>query len=575
MLTPDQAVDSFRSKFKIGQPITGWLYIGAGSGATFEIDDYSDVPYILALESDEALYAKLQRRFTKFKRWECGRSSLPSQPIIAADTDASTKLSIEEIFSVFLPAKTASKDATALAVRQARFDWLTISSVYSISELSGLMDALSQFNVIELRVRNFTCPEIHAATSNEAVELLQRYGFILRGTVESRDPDYSHLFFCRDWPKLIEIMEDRLAIAEIESNASRSIMEAAKQDLSEHSEKSAVEVSRYRKDIGALSKRIVDLEHSLAEFKALAPEFDALQSAIDGLRCDVTAEHDRVSRLFLDGFAEINERLKLDNRLQHTAKDAFVEGRDQLASARRHIERHVSGTVKNAMKQLEAYIAISSYWNDGKLIPPMHEWAISPDFARYLIDLIESHDYDLIIEFGSGVSTSVVERTIKSKLERSRLQRMTAHIAFEHNEHYFHKTCSLLNNEASGDESTRLSLVDLTSYTASDGSTYEFYSCETELKTLALKFSAFAPKILVVVDGPPAATGPHARYPALPIVVENFPVGDIDFLLDDYSRADEQETVEKWKTYSSTKGITMQIEAIEMEKNACLVRLGR
>jgi hypothetical protein len=50
---------------------------------------------------------------------------------------------------------------------------------------------------------------------------------------------------------------------------------------------------------------------------------------------------------------------------------------------------------------------------------------------------------------------------------------------------------------------------------------------------------------LLVVDGPPGNTGPHARYPALHVLGDRL-ASDALVLVDDTSRKDEQDMVEHW-----------------------------
>jgi len=49
---------------------------------------------------------------------------------------------------------------------------------------------------------------------------------------------------------------------------------------------------------------------------------------------------------------------------------------------------------------------------------------------------------------------------------------------------------------------------------------------------LAQQYPPTGLRVLVIVDGPPAATGPHARYPAGPLVLQHFAGAQIDFLME-------------------------------------------
>ena len=65
----------------------------------------------------------------------------------------------------------------------------------------------------------------------------------------------------------------------------------------------------------------------------------------------------------------------------------------------------------NAVKQVEAYTSLQGYLATGELMPILHGWPISPDFALLLVQLLEQQSFDAIIEFGSG-STLVVARAL-------------------------------------------------------------------------------------------------------------------------------------------------------------------
>ena len=79
----------------------------------------------------------------------------------------------------------------------------------------------------------------------------------------------------------------------------------------------------------------------------------------------------------------------------------------------------------------------------------------------------------------------------------------------------------------------------------------------------------------MLVDGPPAATGKHARYPALLNVLKLF-AGRfvIHFLLDDYMRTDEQEIIVRWSEYLSARKLPyVRTEFNKLEKKACLIEV--
>ena len=84
-------------------------------------------------------------------------------------------------------------------------------------------------------------------------------------------------------------------------------------------------------------------------------------------------------------------------------------------------------------------------------------------------------------------------------------------------------------------------------------------------------------RVLVIVDGPPGATGPQARYPALPALLQAIPAAparplQITLLLDDLIRADEQATAAAWQALLTARGIPSSRRDLPCEKGAMELR---
>jgi hypothetical protein len=84
-------------------------------------------------------------------------------------------------------------------------------------------------------------------------------------------------------------------------------------------------------------------------------------------------------------------------------------------------------------------------------------------------------------------------------------------------------------------------------------------------------------RVLVIVDGPPGATGPQARYPALPALLQAIPADparplQITLLLDDLIRADEQATAAAWQALLTARGIPSSRRDLPFEKGAMELR---
>lgn len=256
---------------------------------------------------------------------------------------------------------------------------------------------------------------------------------------------------------------------------------------------------------------------------------------------------------------------------QNTALSEQIKKQNaDLISVGKSLENTVKKEMLNATQQLEAFQGIQSFLNHGERLPQMHGWPISPDFALYLLELIDSNDYDLILEFGSGTSTVLIAKAL-ARIGRQRHGKpATSQVAFEHLEQYHAQTLANLKHSELAD-AVQLVLAPLQPYQAPNGNTYSYYSCHTALKELAQRLPAADLKVLMVVDGPPAATGQHARYPAVPAVLAQLKSARIDILLDDYIRDDEKEIAQLWLKDIEAQGLSAQMTTQKMEKDACLI----
>lgn len=265
---------------------------------------------------------------------------------------------------------------------------------------------------------------------------------------------------------------------------------------------------------------------------------------------------------------EIGEQL----RKQSDALAASLKTQhDDLASVRKALESTVKREVLNATKQLEAFVNLQGYLAKGVVVPEMHGWPVSPDFALLLVQMLEATDYDLVIEFGSGSSTALMATVLTRNAARRQGRPRAVQVAFEHLERFHAETASLL---AAGGltDAVDLELAPLVPYAAPNGKTYPYYDCRPALTAIAQTMGPpESLRIFVLVDGPPAATGEHARYPALPVVLEHFGGARLDVVLDDYIRDDEKQIAKLWMAELAARGLSPTMTEKKMEKDACVV----
>lgn len=259
------------------------------------------------------------------------------------------------------------------------------------------------------------------------------------------------------------------------------------------------------------------------------------------------------------------QKIELDAQLKRQS--------DELIRVRKFLDSTVQREVANATKQIEAAIGLQNYFATGELPhinTERHSWPISPDFALYLIELLELNDYDLIIEFGSGISTSIIAKTLAKMAVKRSGKPPVDFVSFDHLEKYYQQTLAQLEHAGLA-ETVQLNLAPLQDWLAPNGNTYPYYACQPTLAALAKKHPAAGLRLLVIVDGPPAATGKHARYPAGPLILQHFAGAHIDLLLDDYIRDDEREVAKLWQADVVAAKLSYTTSERKLEKDACLM----
>jgi predicted O-methyltransferase YrrM len=182
----------------------------------------------------------------------------------------------------------------------------------------------------------------------------------------------------------------------------------------------------------------------------------------------------------------------------------------------------------------------------------MRGWAISPDFALVLIQLIHQYKPKLVMEAGSGVSTLIIAQCLK-QLGGGKI------ISLEHDKSYGELSSRLVKQHGLEEIATIIH-APLTEM-AVEGETWLWY----DIKALNLPHSMVD---MLVVDGPPGALQPLSRYPALPLLSHTFNRQAV-IVLDDAARQDEKEIVRRWQQ----KFDGWVSEEVNCEKGAVVLKL--
>ena len=180
------------------------------------------------------------------------------------------------------------------------------------------------------------------------------------------------------------------------------------------------------------------------------------------------------------------------------------------------LHQQLKNEISNSTKQLEAYHSLQALIGD--LPAPIHGKPFFPDFALQLVRLIRDQKYDLIVEFGSGISTLMCLKAFEAFDLYPELQSAFVHrlIAFEHCEIQSLKTYDLIDSSVKKDL-LDLRLCPLESWLDSTAS-YSYCS-GTDSITNALKIISDlvgrSLKLMVIIDAPIDPTCHWARFPAI------------------------------------------------------------
>ena len=238
-------------------------------------------------------------------------------------------------------------------------------------------------------------------------------------------------------------------------------------------------------------------------------------------------------------------RMDAESRATKTEK-AFAT----LTQVLHQAERRVRDVVAHSYDQVEALFALYGELDPQTPLPPFRGWAVSPDLAAHLMRLVRVARPDFAVDVGSGLST-VVTGLVMRKIGHGHV------VAIEHDLIYAEATAELLQRFGAEDHASVIHAPLVNIELA--GEQWRWY----DMTAVELK----SPIDLLVIDGPPQATGPLARYPALPLLAQYFSP-DAIVILDDAARHDEAEIVDRWLSEFPD----FRVEMLKHEKGTAQLR---
>lgn len=221
----------------------------------------------------------------------------------------------------------------------------------------------------------------------------------------------------------------------------------------------------------------------------------------------------------------------------------------------------VSDELQNYKEFVACHTTLATMLGVDSIILDYNNWSLAPDALLCIVRLISEFQVDTVIEFGSGLSTKL----ISSLLRRGTLS-LSTFISYEHDREFYEQTKSFI--KAFGlEKNCNLQLCPLEPIWESSEE-LEFYGSRKTLQQINNCESA-----LVIVDGPPSSGGNLARYPALPIVLDNLSWKNLIIFLDDYNRDQEKEIVIRWEALCKSRGLNFSIRRVPLFKGAAILSL--
>lgn len=268
----------------------------------------------------------------------------------------------------------------------------------------------------------------------------------------------------------------------------------------------------------------------------------------------------RVARVgeHVEGLADLGPSIATDLDALRATVDALPPREEFDAKFRAAAADIITRTRKGVavdllltFRQLEALHNLYAMGGVDRPMPPTRGWASSPDLLLLLATLVEREEPGLVVECGSGTSTLWLAMLLRRFEIKGRV------VSLEHQQPFVESAwATVLRHDLAEYVEVRYAPLEPVEV---DGTTYQWYSRQAwdDLDGIGLLF----------VDGPPGEVGPHARFPAFPLLVDQLRPEAV-VVLDDLIRPDEQEVLERWLAARPD----YRADRVSLEKNAALLR---
>nr|WP_136251682.1 hypothetical protein [Ningiella ruwaisensis] len=222
------------------------------------------------------------------------------------------------------------------------------------------------------------------------------------------------------------------------------------------------------------------------------------------------------------------------------------------------------------------------------------EYSMEPSNLSKLSSMVMLNNYDVIIEFGSGLSTCVAAGAIAEKNLMKNGSKALEHIdsvntdnseskllgslpnyivSFEHDSKWYKKTAQLLEH-LSLDNYVDLCHTPLINapYTLDTEKSSVFYDCSEKLLEVKRILNGRTCDLLVIIDGPSINKQTSLiRFPALLLILDYLANAKVTVFLNNASGNEEIQLVEEWKREVEKRELSIDCEFIYTPRGLMLM----
>jgi len=270
-----------------------------------------------------------------------------------------------------------------------------------------------------------------------------------------------------------------------------------------------------------LSDLAADVRRNRAELRTAAARTSTQESELKelGRQLNVSARAAGKAR-------EHTEAVVLDRLDQ--VEGLLAQQTEDAQKQRRALHRDRRMRSRDNLTQIQALLQLHEQFTPEAPLPEVAGWAMEPTALVELVNVVARLRPRLVLECGSGTSTL----WIAYALRRNGSGRV---VALDHDTKYAAATAQVIA-EHGLEQWAHIRRAPLAPTDTPRGPMPWYSTDLTDLTGIEL----------LVVDGPPKATGELARYPALPVLADRL-APEARILFDDADRTDEVAALDAWR----------------------------